>query len=144
VIRQHATITEDHRLRLDDNIRWKAQLAGVKPGRVVVTVQSDKAVHSERQRGYHWGVVVPFFQELWSVPRAAAGLEPYSKDETHYALVLILRGSVDGPLGSKLPVPTRTMTTEEYSALDKDSRELAWTQYQSRLPEPGEPWEDPT
>ena len=143
MIRQAAIVTPDHQLKLDDPIRWKAQLAGLKPGRVVVTVQSAKAAHSARQSGYHWGVVVPFFQELWSVPRAAAGLDPYTRDETHYALVLILRGSVNGPMVTKLPVPTRTMTTEEYSNLDKDARELAWTQYQSRLPEPNEPWEDP-
>jgi len=138
MIRQRAAISADHRLTLDDPTRWRAQLATMKPGRVVVSVQSEKTLHSDRQRGYHWGVVVPFFQELWSAPRVAAGLDPYSKDDTHYALVLILRGSVEGPLGTALPIPTRTMTTEEYSAFDKDARAFAWDHYQARLPEPNE------
>jgi len=137
-ITQRGTITADHRLELDDKARWRGQLAGMKPGRVVISVQTEKALHSDRQRGYHWGVIVPFFQELWSAPRVEAGLEPYTKDETHYALVLILRGSTEGPHGTRLPVPTRNMTTEEYSALDKDARALAWDQYRARIPEPNE------
>lgn len=144
MIRTGAQLTADHRLVLDDRVRWQARLAQMRPGRKVVTVEDEKQRRGVGANGYHWKIIVPYFQQVWSEGRVKLGLPPYSKEQAHSVLVQALVGSEPGPVpGTVTHVSTSAMNTGEFSDLDRAARQYAWDHYQSKLPEPNEPWEDP-
>lgn len=140
LMRQHATITAEHQLRLDDNALWRAQLATMKPGRVVVTVESEALRRTTDANRYWFCRVVKFFQKQWSAGREALSLPPYSKWDTHSVLVQSFVGSEPGPIpGTVLHVPTKVMTVEQFSRMTDAARMYAWDTYQARIPSGGEP-----
>lgn len=96
---------------------------------------------SSRANRYYWGVVVKAFQDIWSRGRIAAGLPPYTKDQTHSVLVTVLLGEEDGPMGKRVPVPTSIMDSREFWELTARARHFALQEYQAYIPEPNEPEE---
>lgn len=103
---------------------------------------TEKCRRSSRANRYWWGVVVKTFQEIWSKGRVQLGLPPYTKEQVHYTLVEVTAGTELGPMGRDVPVPTKVMDSKEFWQLTEDARALAWDEYQVRIPEPNEPWED--
>lgn len=138
-----ATVSASCALLPEDHAAWLAHLAHLRGQHVVVTVATPQSVRSRRANAYWWGVVVRFFQEVWSVGRAAAGLPPYDRDETHEVLVQVLVGYEDGPLpGTRVRKRTSLMDKAQFAQLVDGARALALEQYGAVIPLPGEPWEE--
>lgn len=119
---------------------WRASLAKLDGQEVTVTVECEQSRRSTASNRYYWGVIVKFFQSVWSQARKEAGLPPYTREETHSVLVQVLVGSVEGPKGVMLPRPTRDMPQDVFSQLITDAKEMAWHDYEVRLPDSDEPW----
>lgn len=138
-----ATVSAACAIVPDDRAVWLAHLTRLRGERVVVTVATPKAVRSLRANGYWWRIVVPFFQEVWSAGRVAAGLPPYDSDETHEVLVQVLVGYEDGPMpGTRVRKRTSLMDKAQFAQLVDGARALALEQYGAVIPLPGEPWEE--
>jgi hypothetical protein len=88
-------------------------------------------------------MVVPTFQELWSIGREQIGLPGYDRDETHDVLVQILVGFEDGPIpGTRVRRRTSEMDSARFAKMIDDARELAREKYGMHIPEPGESTEE--
>lgn len=141
-VRLSASVSDECKLVPMAASVWLASLSALRGKRVVVTIATERVARSLRANRYWWGLVVVTFQEIWSIPRVRAGLEPYTKDETHGVLVEVLAGCDDGPLpGSRVRKRTSEMTPPEFAKLIEDARELGREQYGIVLPEPGERFE---
>jgi hypothetical protein len=134
----HAEIREG-KLVVSDRKRWHQELSALVGKRVVVTVETEQQTRSREANAYYWKQVVGFFQDVWSKARKEQGIEGYTKEQTHEVLVQVLIGSEDGPLpGTRVRKPTRGMKRSEFYTYVEAARELAWQQYQARIPEPNE------
>lgn len=121
---------------------WMLGLAKREGRRVSITLEDEQEIRGTQANRYWRCVIVPFFQGVWSEGRKAAGLPPYTLDETHSVLVQVLAGSEAGPVpGSVLPVRTRKMTKREFSDLIDAAKAMALHDYNARIPDPGEPWD---
>ena len=99
------------------------------------TRKHDRVGRSLSANAYWWATVVPFFQDVWSACRTP----PYTKQQVHDVLVQVLIGCEDGPYpGSRVQKETHTMTAIEFAHLIDAAKQLAWDEYQARIPEPGE------
>ncbi len=143
-MRFSAKVTEDCKLSLEAPAVWAAALSDLRGQPVIVTLEKPKKRRSNSQNAYWYGVVVPFFLELWSrARRYPHGLRPYTKDQVHEVLVEALAGCEDGPLpGTRIRLRTRDMDTATFAKLVDRARELAMHDYGAPLPAPGEKWED--
>lgn len=134
-----ASVDEACRIVPDDWPAWQAQLASLRGQRVIARLERERDARTLRANAYWWGVVVRFFQEVWSLGRTQAGLPPYNPDETHDVLVQVLVGYEDGPLpGSRVRKRTSLMDKTAFARLVDDARALALQQYGSVIPLPGE------
>lgn len=141
--RFHAVVSPACQLVPDDRPLWLAALSRLRGERVVVTVARPKTLRSLRANRYWWGVIVPFFQEVWSAARIEQGLPPYDKDDVHDVLVQILEGYEDGPLpGTRVRKRTSRMDKPDFAHLVDGARQLALQQYGAVIPLPGERWEE--
>lgn len=108
---------------------------------VVMELLDETSRRTKQANSYYWGCVVQTFMDIWSKPRVAESLPPYSKDEVHEVLVKVLFGTMKGPLGVDIAVPTHTMDKDTFNTLlIERAKELAWQQYEVRIPDP-ETWE---
>jgi hypothetical protein len=141
--RFYATVSDESKLIPEDRIAWAASLSDLRGERVVITLAKPKKHRSLQSNRYWFGIVVPIFQEIWSLGREKLGLPPYDKDETHDVLVQVLAGFDDGPLpGSRVRKRTSEMDTAVFSKLIADARELALHNYGVFVPEPGQSWNE--
>jgi hypothetical protein len=143
-LHQTATVDSSGRLVPDSPGAWAADIQKLKGKRVSVTIDSEKKPKTLKQLGYYRGVIIPFFLELWSRERRYPnGLPPYLPEQVHETLVKVTIGyeEEDGPMGVPVRKKTAKSDTIEMNQLIDGSRQLAWDEYQVRLPEPNEPWD---
>jgi hypothetical protein len=134
----HAEIREG-KLVVSDRQRWHQELSALVGKRVVVTVETEQQRRTSQANRYWRGVVVEFFREVWSQQqRTPHGLPPYSNDDAHDVLVRVLLGEEPGPMGRTIRKSTAHLPSDVFSKLVSDAKELAWQQYQARIPEPNE------
>ncbi len=133
-------VGEDGKLRLDDREGFLARVEEFAGKRVTVSVESVSGKHSDATRRYWWGVIVPFFQLIWTRERRLPlGLPGYTKDDAHEVLVQISLGFEDGPHGTRVRKKTRDLSQQDYSKLIEDAKSMAWHDYQAVIPDPSEP-----
>ena len=138
-MRYEALVEKDGKLSFTDPARFKAGLSRLTGKRVYVSLETERVLRSTVQNRYWFGVIVETFKELWSKGRIAAGLPSYTKEQTHDVLVQVLLGTEEGPiLGSRVSVPTRKLSTAEFSTLIEKARHMALQDYGMNIPEPGE------
>ena len=134
-----AVVSTDSKLVPREPIAWVATLADLRGQEVVVSIERARKARSTQQNKYYWSCVVPIFQEVWSIARNRAGVEPLTKDETHEVLVQVLLGCEDGPVpGTRLRKRTSGMDTAAFSQYVDKCRELALHQYGFEIPNSGE------
>jgi hypothetical protein len=131
---------EGGRLQIADPIAYREALAKMRPGQVVVTVETVSQRRTSQANASWWKFVVPAFQEIWSRGRVALNLPPYTKEETHSVIVQVTIGSEPGPLpGSVLHKPTRVLSTHKFWEMDELARAMYFDLYRGRIPKPNEP-----
>ncbi len=141
-LRFAAKVSAECKLVPDAPATWAASLSELRGQPVIVTIAKPKKARTLRANAFWWAVVVPVFQEVWSIGRVRAGLPPYDRDETHDVLVQVLAGFDDGPMpGTRVRKRTSEMDSAEFAKFVESARELALTQYGMHLPQPGEHWD---
>lgn len=137
--KQRGTVNEAGKFVPEAPAVWQASIREFAGKRVVVTIETEKSRRSTQANRYYWSCVVPVFQEVWSIARSKAGVEPLTKDETHEVLVQVLLGCEDGPLpGSRIRKRTSELDSKQFAAYVERCRALAQEQYGMWVPEAGE------
>jgi hypothetical protein len=131
------SISDQGKLTLLDQPGFSFTLKHLAGHQVILSIDKARSVRSTQQGRYYWGVVVPAFQDTWSIARRKIGIEPLTKDETHAVLVQVILGSDDAPLGTRLPKRTRKLSTLDFSTYVDRCLELAVTEYGLVIPTPG-------
>jgi hypothetical protein len=127
------------RLRLRNREQWDAYGRSMAGRAVVLTVQSEEEKRTDDSNRYWFGAVVEFFRVQWSKERRRPfNLPDYTKEETHDAMVQILLGFEEGPHGARIRKATRDLPQSVFSKLIEDGKEMAWQDYQARIPDPDE------
>lgn len=131
-LRFQATVEPGGRLKPEAPAVWAASLAKLAGKRVTVTIKPESHRRSNQANKRYWSCIVPVFQQVWSEGRAI----PYTREEVHEVLVQVLVGCEDGPLpGSRVRVRTSEMSTEDFAAFTRAAEQLAWDEYQCRVPD---------
>ena len=119
-----------------DRERWSGWLEKHPGQSINFEVLLKGQPRSGAQNRYWWGVIVPFFQQVWQEERQTE--VPYPKEVVHDVMVrTFVDRYYETPLGTARP-STAQLTTAEFTKLIDDAREYAWQKYQSRIPEPEE------
>jgi hypothetical protein len=139
----YADVSQDCQIVPESLPTWLATLSDLRGQKIIVSLDTPKKVRTMRANRYWWGMVVPTFQELWSIGREQIGLPGYDRDETHDVLVQILVGFEDGPIpGTRVRKRTSEMDSARFAKMIDDARELAREKYGMHIPEPGESTEE--
>lgn len=118
--------------------KWLEKRKGLS---VVMDIEDDKGRRTSQANRYYWGCVVETFQQVWSKPRIAIGLQPYTKEQVHRVLLQVLFGVEEGPLGTTVEIESHTMDTKTFNTLlIEKAKELAWQHYEMKIPDP-DTWE---
>jgi hypothetical protein len=128
------------RLRLSpaERARYDAYAATLS-GDVVLTLETAEEKRSAEANAYWFGAIVEFFRKVWSEQyRKPFDRPDYTKEEAHDVLVQYLLGFEDGPHGTRLRRRTRDLKQSDFSRLIDGGKEMAWQDYQVRIPDPDE------
>jgi hypothetical protein len=121
-----------------ERARFDAYVATLS-GPVVLTVETAEEKRSDEANRYWFGAIVDFFRKVWSEQyRKPFGRPDYTKEEAHGALVEIILGFEDGPHGTRIRKRTRDLTRSDFSRLIDEGKQMAWQDYQVRIPDPDE------
>lgn len=125
-------LTRTERARLDAYVETLS-------GPVVLTIETVEERRSAEANAYWFGAIVEFFRKVWSEQyRKPFGRPDYTKEEAHDVLVQYLLGFEDGPHGTRLRRRTRDLKQSDFSKLIDGGKEMAWQDYQVRIPDPDE------
>lgn len=109
----HGQINAEGQLRFDNAMAWRGQMVKLQSRRVVVTVEAEQPRRTVQHNARYWAVLIPLARQLLSKTRDI----PLSKEQTHWIVVSAFAGTEPSALGVPVPVPTRTMTTEQFHVL---------------------------
>jgi hypothetical protein len=138
-LKYYEALVKDGKLVFTNPADIRQALTRLAGKRVYVSLETEHALRTTVQNRYWFGVVVETFRAIWSKRRTEVGLPPYTKEQVHDVLVQVLLGTEEGPiLGSRVSVPTKTLTPAEFSVLIDKARQMAQEDYQMEIPEPGE------
>lgn len=93
-----------------DPVAWAIAMRHLDGKRVVVDIDSEKAVRTLRQNSRYWSALVPLAGDFLSKTRDV----PLSKEQTHWVLSSAFLGCEETPLGL-VPMSTRVLTTKQFS-----------------------------
>ena len=137
-MRFRCTVSQIGTLNILESEAWRAELRKHAGKEVWLEIKSEKEQRSSQANKYWWGVIVQFYQDVWSLNRPAT----LTKDQAHDVLVRVLYGTEPGPMGQTIRRETKGMDTKEFAEMVDKARALALQQYGSHVPGPGEHWED--
>lgn len=104
--------------------------------RVEVELRDEAALHSDRQRRYWFGCVVPTVNEVVTLEKGHG--VPYPKTAIHGMLMRVFcEDEVEGPDGPERPSFSE-LSKSKTSKLIDDVKAWLWDKHQVRLPEPEE------
>jgi hypothetical protein len=127
------------RLKLLNREQWDAYGRSMAGKDVTLTVETPEEKRSDEANRYWFSAIVEFFRKVWSKKyREPFGRPDYTKEEAHGALVEIILGFEDGPHGTRIRKRTRDLTRSDFSKLIDEGKQMAWQDYQVRIPDPDE------
>jgi hypothetical protein len=127
---KHRAIIKGGKVIFDNPTAWTVDCAKLEGKQVELTIAQKRATRSANQNRYVWGIVVPMLCD-------AIGYPVQEAEECWSSIKIAVGHCKDTKLG-KVALPTKNMSTAEFSCLVDAIRAFSSCELGIRIPSPNE------